>query len=112
MEYAFCKIMYDGKETEFVKVADSSDYPELEQGKFSTFTYEDETITIVHNFRVLWEYMRNIDLQGQYQVWYYIDNHTKEINNLKPLADVVSQQGAQLEEQSEILDDIIIELLQ
>ena len=112
MEYLFGKKLYDGKETEYVKVSDSNDFPELPNGRFVTYTYESDSITITHTFRVLWSYMKNTALDGKYQAWYYIDNHTKEVNNLKPLADTVTEHSARLDEQSDAIDEIIIQLLQ
>lgn len=111
MEYVFGKRLYNGQETEFVKVITDNDYANFQDGRFVTYTFDNDTITITHTFRILFEYKRNIDLQGKYQVWYYIDNHVKETNFNKTINETITTHTAQLQEQSTILDDILVELL-
>ena len=102
MEYIFGTRMYDGKET---------DYVELPEGKFTSYTFDNGSITITHKFRILWKYKQNMDLQDNYQVWYYIDNHTKEIDNTTIIFNRLDSQSALLQEQSDAIDDIILDLL-
>lgn len=110
MDYIFGTRVYDGKETEFVKIVDDH-YVELPEGKFTTYTYSNESISINHRFRILWKFKQNMDLQDNYQVWYYIDNHTKEVDNTTTIFNRLDIQSAQIQEQSNVIDDIILDLL-
>jgi len=110
MEYIFGIRLYDGKETEFVKTI-SDDYTNFVDGQFMTYTYANGEMTITHNFRILWKYKQDVDLQNNYNTWYYIDNHTKEIDKTPGINAVLEDHTSKLNEQSEVIDDIIIELL-
>lgn len=111
MEYIFGKRLYDGKETEFVKTIDENDYSNFIDGQFMEYVFDNNSIRITHKFRVLWKYKQNVDLQGKYQVWYYIDNHTVETDKTPGINNTLEDHTSQLVEQSEAIDDIIIELL-
>lgn len=111
MEYVFGKKLYNNQETEFVKTISDDKVEDLPNGRFVTYVYDNGSITITHNFRILWKYKENQDLQGKYQTWYYIDNHTITSDFLKPINKQLSTQSLQLRDQSEIIDDILIDLL-
>lgn len=111
MEYIFGKRMYDGKETEFVKTVSDDAYSNFPDGRFMTYVFDNGTVVITHTFRILWKYREERDLQGKYCSWYYIDNHTREQDNLRPVNETLVAHTQELQEQSDAIDDIIIELL-
>ena len=110
MNYIFGTRMYDGKETEFVKIVDDH-FVEMDEGKFVTYTFDNGAINITHHFRILWKYKQDIDLQNNYQTWYYIDNHTKEVDNTSTIFNRLDNQSATIQEQSNAIDEIIMDLL-
>ena len=110
MDYIFGKRIYDGQEVEFVKtVADA--YTDFPAGRFMSCTYDNGLINITNEFRVLRKFKEEVDLQGKYNTWYYIDNHNRTVDNSSQVNAALSNHTAQLIDQSEAIDDIIIALL-
>ena len=111
MEYVFGKSYYNGKEEQFVKTISDTEHSNFTEGRYITYVYENDNFSITYNFRILHKFNQDIDSQGKYQDWYYIDNFTKETNNLKPIVKSLTEQSIQLSDQSDVIDDILIELL-
>ena len=110
MEYIFGTKLYDGKYCEFLQTK-GENYTELEPGAFVSHVIETEQYIIEHKFRVLFRFKVEEDLEGNFCTWYYIDNHTTDIDRTPGInASLVSQQN-QLNEQSNAIDDILIDLL-
>ena len=111
IEYIFGKRFYNGKEEQYVKTASDTEHTDFPEGKYVTYRYQNDITSITYTFRVLWKYHQDIDLQGKYQDWYYIDNVSKEVDDLIPIRRSLEEQSSQLLDQSAIIDDILIELL-
>ena len=110
MEYIFGTKLYDGKYCEFLQTK-GENYTELEPGVFASHIVETHEYIIEHKFRVLFRFKAQEDLEGNFCTWYYIDNHTTDIDRTPGInASLVSQQN-QLNEQSNAIDDILIDLL-
>ena len=110
MDYIFGKRQYDGKETEFIKTIDS-EYTNFIEGQFMELMYDNGAMRITNKFRILWKYKEEVDLEGKYNTWYYIDNHTREVDKTPAINTTLADHAGQLADQSEAIDDIIIELL-
>ena len=124
MDYIFDKRLYDGQVVEYVVLKNTEKYLEIPNSTwFSIMDDSAETIT-THSFRVIRrfdKYKRN----KTYSEFYYIDNHTVDIDRTKGLLaklaesneqivqqrELINQQQSLIEEQSIIIDDILIQLL-
>lgn len=110
MEFIFGNRLYDGKYCEFLKT-EGERFTDFEPGAFTTHIINNPLMTITHTFRVLRQFKTEQDKQGNYCTWYYIDNHTTDIDRTPAINANLENQKAQLLEQSEVIDDILIELL-
>lgn len=110
MDFIFGTRLYDGKYCEFLKTQGER-YTELEPGAFTTHVINTPLMTISHKFRVLNRFKVSQDLQGNYCTWYYIDNHTSDIDRTPAINITLDEQQTALQEQSEAIDDILIDLL-
>ena len=110
MEFTFGTRLYDGKYCEYLKTKGES-YTELEPGAFTSHVINTPLMTITHNFRVLFRFKAQEDLQGDFCTWYYIDNHTTDIDRTPAINATLTSQQNQLSEQSDAIDDILIDLL-
>lgn len=110
MEFIFGTKLYDGKYCEYVKTQGES-YTELEPGAFTSYVINNPLMTIKHTFRVLFRFKAQQDLQGNFCTWYYIDNHTTDIDRTPAINETLTTQQYQINEQSDAIDDILIDLL-
>lgn len=110
MEFIFGTKLYDGKYCEFLKTQGES-YTDLEPGVFVSHVVNNPLMVIRHNFRVLFRFRADQDLQGNFCTWYYIDNHTTDIDRTPAINETLSLQQHQLSDQSDAIDDILIDLL-
>lgn len=110
MDFIFGTRLYDGKYCEFLKTQGES-YTELEPGAFTSHVINNPLMTITHTFRVLFRFKVDQDLEGNFCTWYYIDNHTVDIDRTPAINATLSNHENQLADQSEAIDDILIDLL-
>lgn len=110
MEYIFGTKLYDGKYCEYLETKGDS-YTEFEPGVFREYNIETSLLNIKHTFRVLFRFKIQEDLEGKFCTWYYIDNHTTDIDRTPAINATLTEHQGQLNEQSEAIDDIIIDLL-
>ena len=110
MEYIFGTRLYDGKQCEYVKIVGDR-HEELENGKFYSHEIKNPLMTIIHKFRVLYRFKANQDLQGKYCTWYYIDNHTTDIDRTPSINATLLEQQEELRKQNATLENILIDLL-
>ena len=110
MDYIFGTRLYDGKQCEFLKTQGES-YTELEPGMFASHVVTNPLMTITHTFRVLFKFKAQQDLEGNFCTWYYIDNHTTDIDRTPAINNQLNNHESKLTEQSEAIDDILIDLL-
>lgn len=110
MEYIFGNRLYNGEYVEYMKTIGNS-YSNFEEGKFQACDISIPGTVIKHNFRVLRKFRTQTDLMGNLCTWYYIDNHSVDIDRTPGLNIKLNSHDKQLEEQSEVIDDILIELL-
>ena len=111
MDYIFGKRLYDGMEVEFVKTSSDEEYSNFPDGKFISYIYDNGFMTITHDFRIIRKFKEVVDLQGKFETWYYIDNHSKTIDNSQQTTAELSNHASQLSEHSDAIDDIIISIL-
>lgn len=124
MNYIFDKILYDGQIVEYVVLKNNEKYLEIPDGTWFSVTDDAAETVTTHSFRVIKrfdKYKRN----KTYSEFYYIDNHTVDIDRTKgwlaqlnqsnaviaQQQETINQQQALIEEQSVIIDDILIQLL-
>lgn len=110
MEFIFGTRLYDGKQCEYLKTEGES-YTNFNDGEFETYVINAAAVTTTHRFRVLVKFKQEIDKQGKYCTWYYIDNHTIDNDRSAYYNAYLIDHAFQLKDQSEIIDDILIELL-
>jgi len=123
MECIFDKREYNGQMVEYV-VMENDKYLEIPDGKWFYVTIDNADSTIKHSFRVVRrfnQFVRN----RKYTEFYYIDNHTVDIDRTKPLlnelelakeqiarqAEMIEQQSNIIKEQSDVIDSILVQLL-
>ena len=110
MDYIFGTRLYDGKQCEFLKTQGES-FTELEPGMFASHVVSNSLMTITHTFRVLFKFKAQQDLEGNCCTWYYIDNHTTDIDITPAINTQLANHESQLADQSDAIDDILIDLL-
>lgn len=110
MDFIFGTRLYDGQYCEFLKTQGES-FTDLTPGVFSSHVISNPLMTITHTFRVIRKFKEDQDLQGNFCTWYYIDNHTQDVDRTPGINMTLTEHNDQLAEQSEVIDDIIIELL-
>lgn len=110
MDYIFGNRLYDGKHCEFLKTQGES-YTDFLEGTFISHVIETPIVITTHNFRIIRKFKQQMDLQGNYCTWYYIDNHTTDIDRTPGINQKLDAHKSQLDEQSEVIDDILIDLL-
>lgn len=124
MDYIFDKRLYDGQVVEYVVLKNTEKYLEIPNSTWFSITDDSAETVATHSFRVIRrfdKYKRN----KTYTEFYYIDNHTVDIDRTKGLLsklaesneqivqqrEIITQQQSLIEEQSIIIDDILIQLL-
>lgn len=110
MEFIFGTRLYDGKECEYLKTEGES-FTEFNDGEFNSYCISTPLMIITHKFRIIKMFKKEVDKQGNHCTWYYIDNHTIDTDRSPSYDRLLNEQKSQLIEQSEIIDDILIELL-
>ena len=110
MEFIFGTRLYDGKQCEYLKTEGES-FTSFKDGEFNVYKVNTPLMVITHRFRILRMFKQEVDKQGNYCTWYYIDNHTIDTDRSPSYDKSLSKHESQLSEQSDIIDDILIELL-
>lgn len=110
MEFIFGTRLYDGQQCEYLKTEGDS-FTDLKEGEFISYVITTPQVIITHRFRIIRNFKREVDKQSKYCTWYYIDNHTIDNDRSPSYNSSITRHDAQLNEQSTIIDDILIELL-
>lgn len=108
MKYIFSYKSYNGKEWETVKTVGEY-FTDLKN--WNTYTYSTENDTITHNFRVYFKYKEFINEDNEYCTYYYIDNHTKEIDKTTAINNKLQEQSQAIENNTNAIEEIILTLL-
>ena len=119
----FDKREYNGQMVEYV-VMENDKYLEIPDGKWFYITINTDDSVTKHSFRVIRRF--NCFAKNKiYTEFYYIDNHTVDIDRTKGVlkqlantegqlakqAELIEQQTAIIQEQSDIIDNILVQLL-
>ena len=123
MECIFDKREYNGKMVEYV-VIENDKYLEIPEGRWFYITIDNADSITKHSFRVIRRF-NAFHKNRKYTEFYYIDNHTADIDRTKVLlaklasaesqiaqqAELIEQQANTIKEQSDVIDNILVQLL-
>lgn len=123
MECIFDKREYDGQILEYVIIKNNK-YLELGNGQWFNIKIDDDNSVITHNFRIIQRF-DGFHKNKTYTEYYYIDNHTIDIDRTKGLLKLIAEnnekiavqnetlehQATIIQEQSDIIDSILVQLL-